>query len=170
MHATRTTVGLALLVGLALTLGIGRFAAAEWPAAAMSAEGTRQTVTAYAEAVLGNDAYETFFADDIVVTMADTGQQTKGAAAAKQAIDGLHRAAFDAAPVLAGLVAGEGEAALEWRLVGTHTGEFAGFAPTGQEIDVSYGAFVELRDGKITALRLYGLTDGLLHQLREAAR
>jgi len=169
MHRMRTTVGLALLVGLALTLGIGRFAAAEWPAP-MSAEGTRQTVTAYAEAVLSGDAYDDFFADDIVVTMAETGQKTTGPAAAKQAIDGLHRAAFDAAPVLESLVAGEGEAALEWRLVGAHTGEFAGFAPTGQDIDVSYGAFVELRDGKITALRLYGLTDGQLRQLREAAR
>ena len=169
MHGTRTTVGLALLIGLALTLGVGRFAAAEWPAP-MSAEGTRQTVTAYAEALLGGGAYDEFFADDIVVTMAESGHETKGPAAAKQVIDGLHRESFDAAPVLAGLVAGEGEAALEWRLVGTHTGEFAGIAPTGKDVDVSYGAFVELRDGKITALRIYGLTDGLLRQLRQGAR
>ena len=164
MHRTRTAA-LALLVGLALTLGVVGFAAAE-PPAPMSAEGTRRTMVAYVEELLSGGSYETYFADGVVVSMVGTDQQATGSAAAKQAIDDLHYVAFDAYPVLEGLIAGEGQAAIEARFVGTHTGEFAGIAPTGKDVDVPYSVFYELVDGEITALRIYGLADGLVRQLQ----
>ena len=66
------------------------------------------------------------------------------------------------------LVIGEGTAAIEAVFVGTHTGEFAGIAATGKEVAVPYSVFYELADGKITALRIYAMAEGLVQQLQAA--
>jgi predicted ester cyclase len=131
----------------------------------MTVEQTQATMAAYAEALLGGGPYETFFAEDIVVTLVGTGQEMKGPAAAKAAIDALHHEQFDAAPEVTNLVVGPGQAALEAEFIGTHTAEFAGIARTGKKVAVPYSVFYELKDDKITALRIYGLVDGLVRQL-----
>ena len=159
----RSVLGLG--VGLAAVAAVALGGAGAQEARPMSVEQTRQTMEAYAEALLGGGAYETFFADDLVVTMTGVPGEITGPAAAKAAIDALHREQFAAAPEVKTVVVGEGTAALELDFVGTHTGEFAGIAPTGKEVDVPYGVFYELADGKITALRIYALAEGLVQQL-----
>ena len=134
----------------------------------MTAAETRATMEAYAAALLGGGAYETYFADDIVVTMTGVPGEITGPAAAKAAIDAMHHEQFDAKPELTTLVVGEGTAAAEVMFVGTHTGEFAGIAATGTEVEVPYSVFYELADGKITALRIYALAEGLVQQLQAA--
>ena len=89
-----------------------------------------------------------------------------GPAAAKAAIDALHHEQFDAKPELTTLVVGEGTAAAELMFVGTHIGEFAGIAATGKAVEVPYSVFYQLSDGKITALRIYALAEGLVQQLQ----
>jgi predicted ester cyclase len=134
----------------------------------MTAAETRTTFEAYAAALLGGGAYETFFADDIVVTLTGVPGEIKGPAAAKAAIDAMHHEQFDAQPEVTTLVVGEGTAAIEAVFVGTHTGEFAGIAATGTEVSVPYGVFYELANGKITALRIYAVVEGLVQQLQAA--
>jgi steroid delta-isomerase-like uncharacterized protein len=131
----------------------------------MTADQTKQTVDAYLEALVGGGAYDTFFADDVVVTVVGAGQEVNGREAAKQMIDALHQEQFDAQPELENVVIGEGSAALEAVFVGTHTGDFAGIAPTGKTVEVPYSVFYELKDGKITSLRIYALAEGLVQQL-----
>ena len=134
----------------------------------MTAAETRATVEDYAAALLGGRAYETYFADDVVVTMTGAPGEITGPAAAKAAIDALHHEQFDAKPELTNLVAGEGTAAAELMFVGAHTGEFAGVAATGKEVEVPYSVFYEVADGKITALRIYALAEGLVQQIQAA--
>ena len=134
----------------------------------MTAEETQETIEAYAEALLGGGAYETYFADDIVVTVMGFGLEVTGREAAKQAIEAWHHEQFDATIEVRSVVVGEGTAAIEAEFRGTHTGEFAGIAPTGKEVDVPYSVFYELEDGKITALRIYALGEGLVQQLQAA--
>ncbi len=132
----------------------------------MTAAETQATMEAYAAALLGGGAYETYFADDIVVTMTGAPGEITGPAAAKAAIDALHHEQFDATPELITLVAGEGTAAAELIFVGTHTGEFAGIAATGKAVEVPYSVFYQLSDGKITSVRIYALVEGLVQQLQ----
>jgi predicted ester cyclase len=157
-------LGLVVLLGT-LTTRAGVIAQDESP---MTAAETRATMEAYAAALLGGGAYEAYFANDIVVTMTGVPGEITGPAAAKAAIDAIHHEQFDAKPELTTLVVGEGTAAAELMFVGTHTGEFAGIAATGKEVSVPYSVFYELADGKITALRIYALAEGLVQQLQAA--
>jgi predicted ester cyclase len=139
--------------------------AAEETVESMTVEQTQTTLDAYLDALVGGGLYADYFADDIVVTMMDSGQETVGREAAAQAIGYLHEVAFTAKPELKALIVGEGQAALEAVFVATHTGEFAGIAPTGKEVRLPYSVFYELENGKITALRLYFPIDLIVKQL-----
>jgi predicted ester cyclase len=161
-----TTFGLGVGLVVLLTTMAGWASARAQAESAMTVAETRATMGAYAEALLGDGPYETFFADDIVVTMTGVPGEIRGPAAAKAAIDAIHHEQFDAQPEVTNLVVGEGTAALEAVFVGTHIGEFAGIAPTGKEVSVPYSVFYELEDGKITALRIYAVVEGLVQQLQ----
>jgi len=168
-HVGKAALGLGL--GLAITLGMiiaPRVGVGAQQAAPMTAAETRETMEAYAAALLGGGAYEAFFAADIVLTMTGVPGEITGPAAAKAAIDAIHHEQFDAHPEVVTLVVGEGTAAIEAVFVGTQTGEFAGIAPTGKAVSVPYGVFYELAGGKITALRIYALAEGLVQQLQAA--
>jgi predicted ester cyclase len=134
----------------------------------MTVDETRETMDAYLEALLGGGAYDAYFADDIVVTMTGVPGEIVGPVAAKAAIEAIHHEQFDAKPELTTLVVGEGMAAAELDFVGTHTGEFAGIAATGEAVEVPYSVFYELEDGKIVALRIYAVVEGLVQQLQAA--
>ena len=134
----------------------------------MTAAETRETMEAYFAALLGGGAYEASFADDLVVTMTGAPGEISGPAAAKAAIDAIHHEQFDAQPEVTTLVVGEGTAAAELTFVGAHTGEFAGVAATGKAVEVPYSVFYEVADGKITALRIYALAEGLVQQIEAA--
>jgi predicted ester cyclase len=131
----------------------------------MSAAETEALLREYLDVLLAGGDFGQYFADDIVVTLEDTGQVVNGKDPAVQAITDLHRVAFTATPEFGSLVAGPGAAALEAVFVGTHTGEFAGMAATNRPVRVPYVVFYEIADGKIEALRLYGLAAGLLLQV-----
>lgn len=66
------------------------------------------------------------------------------------------------------LIAGEGVGVLEFNLVGTHTGEFAGIAATGLEVNVPKAVVYELEEEypyRIKNARFYLMVNVLLEQL-----
>ena len=170
MHAIVGRAALGLSLGLVVMLGTigtrGNVIAQE--ASPMTVAETQATFEAYADALLGGGAYETYFADDIVVTMTGVPGEIVGPAAAKAAIDTMHTEQFDAHPKFGNVVIGEGTGALEAVFVGTHIGEFAGIAATEKEVTVPYSVFYEFEDGKITNLRIYALVEGIVQQLQAA--
>jgi len=133
-----------------------------------STERTRATMAAYLDALVGGGDYGTYLAEDVTLTVMDTGEVSRGRAAVVGLIDHLHRQAFAAAPVLRGLVVEGERAALEAEFVGRHVGEFAGLAPTGRQVRVPYAVGYDVAGGEIAALRLYLPLDALVRQLREA--
>ena len=132
----------------------------------MSTEQVRETMQAYAEALLARADFGRFFARDIELEVMGTGQQARGAEAAEQAIRFLHEVAFDAQPEIAGIMMDESGAALEAMFVGRHVGEFAGIGATDNVVRVPYSVFYDVSDGAITALRIYMPMDQLLAQIR----
>ncbi len=132
----------------------------------MTAAETRVTMEAYSAALLGEGDYETYFADDVVLTMTGVPGEVTGPVAVKAAIDAMHHEQFDAKPELTSLVVGEGTAAAEWIFVGTHIGDFAGIDATGQAVEVPYSVVYQLSDSKITVMHIYALAEGLIQQLQ----
>jgi predicted ester cyclase len=164
----------ALAIGLALTLGISvRSGFAEQEVARetprMSVEQTEATLSAYIDALLGGGPYESYFAEDVVVTVVGSGQAVTGRGEAKAWIDELQHVTFDAHLEMTSKVVGKGHAAVEATFVGTQSGLFAGIVPTGRYVAVPCVVFFEMADGQITALRIYGLVDGLAEQLTTAS-
>jgi predicted ester cyclase len=135
----------------------------------MSAEQVRETIQAYAEVLLARGDYRRFFAPDVAFEVMGTGQRTRGAESAEQAIRFLHEVAFDARPELANVLVAENGAAAEATFAGTHIGEFLGVAPTGNAVRVPYAVFYDVSDATITALRIYMPMEQLLAQIRTAA-
>lgn len=133
-------------------------------ATAMSTAATEATLTSYLDVLLAGTTYSDYLAADVVLTIGG-GPDIVGRAAVTAAIDGLHHVTFDAHPEPTMVVFGAGQAALEATFVATQIGEFAGIAPAGGTVAVPYSVFYELAGDKITALRAYGLLDGLIQQL-----
>ena len=131
----------------------------------MSVERTQATMTAYFQDLLGGERYARHFADDVVVTLMWTDQVLRGRDAAEQMINYLHQQAFAARPVLKNSFVGEGQAVAEADFVGKHSGEFAGVAASGKDVNMPYCVVYDLDEDKITALRLYFPVDVLLQQI-----
>jgi predicted ester cyclase len=135
----------------------------------MSADQVRQTMDGYMEALLARGDYGRFFAEDIAFSIVGTDQQLTGAEAAEQAIRFMHQGAFDAQPEFVGVLVGERGAAAEAVFVGTHVGEFAGVAATGNAVRVPYSVFYDVDAGAITGLRIYMPMEQLVGQIRQPA-
>jgi steroid delta-isomerase-like uncharacterized protein len=135
----------------------------------MSAERTGEVMEAYLAALDSNGAFADSFADDIVVTFVDIGQEIVGSEVAEASIVDFHQVAFDATIEVQTFTAGPGIACAEVIFSGTHTGDFAGIPATGREVRVPYVAVAELADDRITAIRLYGPASGIIQQLTTTA-
>jgi len=84
-------------------------------------------------------------------------------------LDYIYNVAFDVEEIRdMNLLTGNGEAALEWTLVGTHTGEFAGIPATGRKVEFPIIARYELQEEyphHIKEARIYIMMNILMDQL-----
>ena len=135
----------------------------------MSVEETERTIRGYLDALRGGGDFAAFFADEVLWTTMETGDQIRGREAVRDFIIAMHTQSFDATPELVNTEFADGVAGLEAVFVGTHTAEFGGVPATGATVRLPYSMFYDVVDGKITALRAYFPITALLHQLREAA-
>ena len=134
----------------------------------MSIESTQKTLQAYADVLIKRGAYGKYFSDDCTFTLMGSDQVFKGPAAVEGFIRFLHEQAFDANPELVSLICGDGQASLEAKFIGTHTGEFFGVSATGRHVEVPYSVFYDVKGEKLTALRAYMPVDVLMGQLKSA--
>ena len=129
----------------------------------MSAE--RQMMQDYIDALVKRADFTRYFTEDVVATIEGTDQRADGRQAAGDLIRYMHERAFDAKPELKNLIVDTGKAAIEADFFGTHMGEFAGLQPTGRVVRVPYSVIYDLRDGQISALRIYFPMSLLIEQL-----
>jgi predicted ester cyclase len=134
----------------------------------MSVEATKTVMDAYLNALVDRSDFAQFFTDNVSWTTIETGEQIEGREAVADFITTLHTKLFDAHPELKSLAIGDGVAALEADFVGTHTGEFAGIAPTGASLRVPYAVFYEVVDEGIKALRGYMPISRMVGELQAA--
>ena len=125
----------------------------------------RKTMQQYLDALTARADYGQYFTDDVVVTVEGSDQRAEGREAGEQLIRYMHEKAFDARPELKNLLVDEGKAAIEADFTGTHTGEFAGVAPTGRAVRVPYSVVYDLRGDQISRLRIYLPLSVLVEQI-----
>jgi steroid delta-isomerase-like uncharacterized protein len=118
---------------------------------------------------VGGGDFAAFFAEDVVWTTMETGDQVRGRDEVAAFITSLHSEIFDARPELGNVGYGDGFAVLEAVFVGVHIGEFAGLPATKAEVRLPYCVGYDVHDGLITALRAYFPVTELRRQLAESA-
>ncbi|WP_270888823.1 ester cyclase [Pedococcus sp. 5OH_020] len=134
----------------------------------MAVAETERTIRGYLDALLSGGDFADFFAQDVVWTTMETGEELQGREAVRDFIVALHRELFDASPELGTLTTADGAAALEAVFVGKHIAEFAGIPATGAAVRLPYSVSYDLSDDKITALGAYFPILALAQQLRDA--
>jgi predicted ester cyclase len=120
----------------------------------------------YLQALLTRGGFADYLSDDVALEIIGSGQSAHGRAEVAGLIRYVHEEAFDATAKLKSLVVESHSAALEADFVGRHTAEFAGIPAAGRRIRVPYSVHYDLTTGgQVSALRIYGLGDGLFHAL-----
>jgi predicted ester cyclase len=125
----------------------------------------RQVMQGYLDALGQRGDFPAYFTDDVIASFEGTDQTAVGRDRAGRLIRFVHESAFDARAELKNLLVDGGKAAIEADFVGTHTGEFAGIQPTGRAVRVPYSVVYDLRDDKISGLRIYFPMSLLVEQL-----
>jgi predicted ester cyclase len=134
----------------------------------VSIDATTKVMNGYLDALLSGADLGEFFTDDVSWTTIETGDQVQGREAVRDFIVTFHTKLFDARPEVKTLVVGDGVASLEADFVGTHTGDFAGIAPTGASLQVPYAVFYDVGEDGIRALRAYIPIGQMIAQLQNA--
>ncbi len=127
----------------------------------MSVESTRAVMMRYLEA---HD--ERMLDQHAVFTIMGTGEVARGPEAIGRLVNSFHHGVFEAQYELKDLLIAEGQACFEAELVGRQVSEFAGIAPSGEEIRVPLCVVYELAHDLITRGRIYFGTDALRQQAR----
>jgi steroid delta-isomerase-like uncharacterized protein len=135
----------------------------------MSVEETERTVRNYLDALLNGGDFASFFADDVLWTTMETGDQVRGQSEVRDFIVALHREWFDASPEFGTVVVGDGVATLEAVFVGTQIADFAGIPATGASVRCPYVVSYDVYAGRINTLRAYFPITALVQQLRAAS-
>lgn len=131
-------------------------------------ESGRTTMDAYLHALTIRASFAEFLTDDVTLDMVGAGMSAQGREQVEGFIRYAHEQAFDGRPELKSLIVDlDGRrAAVEVDFVGRHTGDFAGIPATGRDVRVPYSVHYDLDDGGISALRIYGLAEGLVNALK----
>lgn len=129
----------------------------------MSGEETRKVLEAYWE-----DHDPRYVAEDAVFTMQATGEEIRGRDEIAKHLAGFYHGALDARAMKTNAIFSDGHGVLEARVVGRHTGVFAGVPATGREVNVPLCVTYELSDGLIRRGRIYLMVNVLLAQITSA--
>ena len=126
----------------------------------MSIEETRKVLEAYWE-----DHDPRYVAENAVFTMQPTGEEIRGRDAIAKHLAGFYHGALEARAVRTNAMFGDGQGVLEARVVGHHTGMFAGVAATGRAVDVPLCVTYDVSHGLIDRACIYLLVNVLLRQI-----
>jgi ketosteroid isomerase-like protein len=121
----------------------------------MSVQDTEATISAYLSALMSGSDFGSYFAEDVLWTTMENGDQVRGRREVTDYIVALHTQVFAASPELVNVAYGDGFAILEAVFVGTHIGEFGDIPATGVKVRLPYCVAYTIADSKITELRAY---------------
>ena len=98
---------------------------------------------------------------NLVVSIVDSGQSIVGVNLARLAFDEIMEDSQASDATVESLIVGEGNASAEIALTGIILDEFGTIAEPGRVVRTSYSVFLDMNEGKVTSLHIYGI-DSLL--------
>jgi len=110
----------------------------------MTTQETERTIRAYLDDLLTGGDFASFFADEVLWTTMETGDQIHGREAVRDFIVALHTQWFHATPEVKSVTFADGLAGLEAVFAATHTGDFAGIPPTGRQVRLPYAVVYDV--------------------------
>jgi predicted ester cyclase len=128
----------------------------------MSVEETGQVFERYAAS---QHSDVSMMSPDVVFRVMATGQEFRTPEGVLGMLNWFYHGAFEARADERTRIVGEGIVAIEADFVGRHTGEFAGIAGTGKDVNVPLAVVYELRDGRIAEGRIYFETPAFMAQV-----
>ena len=126
----------------------------------MSIDETRKVLEAYWQ---GHDPR--YVAENAVFILHATGEEIRGRESIAEHLAGFYHGALEAQAVRTNAIFSDGHGVLEARVVGRHTGVFAGVPGTGRDVDVPLCVTYELSGGLIERARIYLMANVLLRQI-----
>lgn len=102
--------------------------------------------------------------EDAIFTVMDTGHEARGREAIGRLLHYFYHEAFEAQAELKDILIAEDQACFEAEFVGRQLCEFAGIAPTSNEVRVPFCVVYTLAHGQITRGRIYFETQALRMQ------
>lgn len=126
----------------------------------MSTDETRRVLEAYWQ-----DHDPRYVAENAVFVMQPTGEEIRGRDAIAKHLANFYHGALDAEARRVNAIFGDGQGVLEARVVGRHSGVFAGVPATGRSVDVPLCVTYALSGGLITQARIYLMVNVLLAQI-----
>jgi hypothetical protein len=106
-------------------------------------------------------------AEDAVFIMMPTGEEMHGREVIAQHLAAFYHGTLTArAEVVSSIFSGN-KGLLEAKVVGKHTGEFAGIAATGRDVNVPLAVSYELEGDKIKRARIYLMANVLIAQISQ---
>ena len=136
----------------------------------MATEHTRETIDAYAEALVSSGDFARYLTEGVTLELMGTGRRVQGREAVRQFITFMHEEAFRTAIEIKSVLCDGDRAALEAEFVGIHIGEFEGIPASAGAVRLPYTAAYDVEDGRIRSLRLYFPLEELLRQIGAPAR
>lgn len=107
-----------------------------------------------------------YVAEDAVFIDMNRGEKTQGREAIGQMLHYVYHVAFDARAEVINKIITDDHAVLEGNFIGTHIGEFAGYDPTGKQVNVPLCVSYDLgTDGLIKVARIYMAAGAMIAQL-----
>lgn len=105
--------------------------------------------------------------DNVTGEVLGLGLTAVGIAQVQEAVRQLYEEMFEAEVVYKNVFVDEHAGIMEYDIVGTHTGEVLGIPATGRKVNVPCIAVYDIKDGKITGIRMYFPSDIFLDQVRD---
>jgi len=94
---------------------------------------------------------------NLVISIADSGQSIVGVSLARLAFDEIMENSHASNAKVESLIVGEGNASAEIALTGNVLDEAGTIAEPGRVVRTTYSVFLDMNEGKVTSLHIYGL-------------
>lgn len=132
---------------------------------------TREILLGYTTPECPDELYNySYLTDDVLfMDMARGEPMATGRDEVRAVLHRNYRQSFDAHKEDVRLIVGDGEAVMEWTVVGVHTGEYAGIPATGNEVAFPIVGVYALEDQwpyRIQHVRIYVMETVLLEQIQ----
>jgi hypothetical protein len=144
------------LFSLTLLVIVAHAPSARGADARMTRTESQLVAAQFLDGMLTNGPFAQVSSANLVVAIADSGQSIVGVTLARQAFDEIMQTSHASDAKVESLIIGEGNASAEIALTGNVLDANGTIAEPGRVVRTTYSVFLDMNEGKVTSLHIYG--------------